>query len=463
MKVIFFILELSFIISNNLINQLTDRKKLKFDLEENIDHYFYIKLEINQRINQRIVFISFKSEKPIFKNDSLTFSEFDYKISLIREKDTPLTTIEEGRTTTLVAVIIANDPNTAYIAFGIKPNQNIKVSIQANINKIDANEKNVDDLNEGKIMNFNELNSTNFYKFNLEAGYNSYARLELIFDTKNNNYKGFSLSHIVEYQNDGNEKIFYQPFTKIEQGNKTILNFSHLVSDKSTNKIAFQLIPKNEIKNVNILGFKATKENKYEEILSFDNSLNLTSMYPSINYKLMFPIQANQTNQIQLNISNITSLENYSQPVDVYECWEKSFNSCEKSETQNFTMTKNNDLEIFLKAQYQNKNVSIKSIYFQINPSYIFYNITIIGSIIKNDPEPTPDPDPDSDSDSGTSSDSAPDSGSSSFVVSISIIISIIIISVIVFFIYLYIKKRRSKDFNFDQRDSLGDDFLLNE
>jgi len=461
MKVIYFILELSFIISGYVKKQLTDGKLLdNFELNKKDNYYFYTKLKINQRIN---VFISFDSETPIFTEQFLTFYECKDKGTPIKYIDAPFTTIEGGNTTILLSEYIANEADTAYIAFRIKPNQNIKVSILAKINKIDAKEKNVVDLNNGEIINFKKFNSNEFYKFNLKADYKSYARLELIFDTKNNNYNGFSLSLIVEYQNDGNEKILYQPFTEIEQGNKTILHFSHLVSDESINNIVFLLIPKYEIKNVNILGFKDTNETEYEEILYLNNSLNLTSMHPSINYKLMFPIQANQTDQIQLNISNITSLENYSQPVDVYECWEKSFNSCEKSETQNFTMTKNNDLEIFLKAQYQNKNVSIKSIYFQINPSYIFYNITIIGSIIKNDPEPTPDPDPDSDSDSGTSSDSAPDSGSSSFVVSISIIISIIIISVIVFFIYLYIKKRRSKDFNFDQRDSLGDDFLLNE
>ena len=442
MKVIFFILELSFIISRDVIFQLEDGKQLdNIELKKKNVYYFYTELEIDQRIN---VFISFDSETPIFTEKFLTFCEYKDKETPIIEKDAPFTKIEGGNTAILLSEYIANEANTAYIAFRIKPNQNIKVSILAKINKNNAKEKekNVVNLNEGKIINSKKFNSNQFYKFNLKVDYKSYSRLELIFDTKNNNYNGFSLSLIVEYQNDGNKKILYQPFTEIEQGNKTILHFSHLVSDESINNIAFLLIPKNEIKNVNILGFKGTNENKYEKILSFDNSLNLASMYPSINYKLMLPIQAYQTDQIQLNISNITSLEDYSQPVDVYECWEESFDNCEKSETQNFTMTKNNDLEIFLKAHYQNKNDSIKNIYFEINPSYIFYDVAITGSFWKNDPDPTPD---------------------SSFAVLVSIIISIIIISVIVFFIYLYIKKRRSKDINFDQRDSLGDDFLLNE
>ena len=457
MKVIYFILELSFIISRLVEDWLIDGiEKNNINILKKHNYYFYVNLEVNQRIN---LFISFDSKIYNITDESLAFYELDYYGTYIREEKAPFTKIEKDSITTLVAVYIAKDPKIKYIKFIMAPTIDINgVSFLAKINKIGAFKKFEIDLNNGKekIENLNEFSSKIIYSFTLTAGYNSYARLELIFDTKNNNYKGFNLSHVVEHQNT-NKIFFYQTFTETIQGNKTILTFSHLVSNKSTNKIDFQLIPSCKVNNVNILGFEDKAQNEYKNRSSLDYSLELISMYPSINYTLMYPIEAYQTDQILLRISNITSIDNYLQPVDVYECWSDSFDDCKINETQNFTMTKNDDLTIFLKAYYQNKNDSINHIVFAFNPSYIFYDVAITGSIIKNHPDPTPD------SDSGSSSDSAPDSGSSSFSVLISIIISIFIISVIAFFIYFYIKKRRSKDINFDQRDSLGDDFLLNE
>jgi len=342
------------------------------------------------------------------------------------------------------------------------------VPILVTINEYGAY-KNIEntDLNIEKIKTFKVFNSNYLYQFNLSAGNNSLVKLELIFDTKNNKYNNFSLSHIFEYQNDNsNFKILYLPVTETTQGDKTILTFSHQITDKSTTKVVFELIPNYDANNVNILGFEDIykNENEYETILSFNNSIELISMYTSIKYKFMYPIQANQTNHFQLNISKIFSYDNFYQSVNICECWSNNFNECDINETLNFEMNKINDSTILSVSHYQKKNDSIKNIVFEFYPLYNFYDVVIKG-FKENDPDSTPDSTPDSDS--GSSSDSAPDSppdsGSSSFAVLISIIISIIIISVIVFFIYLYIKKRRSKDINFDQRDSLGDDFLLNE
>jgi hypothetical protein len=66
MKVIYFILELSFIISKLVQNWLANGLKLYIDLLEYSYYDFFAKLEINQRIN---VFISFDSEKYKFPDE----------------------------------------------------------------------------------------------------------------------------------------------------------------------------------------------------------------------------------------------------------------------------------------------------------------------------------------------------------------------------------------------------------
>jgi len=460
MKVIFFILELSFVISNDFFpKEVKNEDSRYFESLENTDYEFDAILKKDDRLN---IFIYLDSKQYNQLNESITF----YKLNCFffcQKEYVPLTIIKEANITTLVGVYIASE--FSYIHFGITPEKEIQnVTILFKINEYNDNKKiEKTDLNkEKKIKNFDVFSSETFYEFNLRAGKNSYAKLELIFDEKNSNYKNFSLSHIFEYQNDNsNFKIlYYLHATETTQGNKTIITFLHKISDKSTKKVVFQLIPNYVAKNVNILGFKGKNKTEDEENLPLNTSLVLISMYSSINYKLMCPIQANHTNHIQLRISNITSLDdNFSQSVNIFECWSSKFKECAIKKIQNFKMNKTKDSTIFLESDYQNKNDSIDHIIFAFKPSCNFYNVSITGFIRENDPETTPN----SDSDSDTSSDSAPDSGSSSFAVSISIIISIIIISVIVFFIYFCIKKRRSKDINFDQRDSLGDDFLLNE
>jgi hypothetical protein len=199
MKVIYFILELSFIISELVQNWLENGQKLYIDLLEYSYYDFFAKLEINQRIN---VFISFDSEKYKFPDEYLTFYEYKDNETTIRKEIVPFTKFKEGNITTLVAVYIAYELKTDFIGFGIAPSKNIRdVTILAKINKFDIPKEIVETfLNEGKIINFKEFSSKYLYKFTLTADYNSYAKLELIFDTKDYNYKNFYLSHIFEYQ-----------------------------------------------------------------------------------------------------------------------------------------------------------------------------------------------------------------------------------------------------------------------
>jgi len=457
MKVIFLIIELSFIISKEVENWLTNEETLDINLLEYNNYNFYANLEINQRIT---VFITFDSEKYIFQDNSLTFYEFKDNNDYILKSNAPFTKIKEGNITTLVAVYIASELKTKFIDFKITPSTNIRdATIHVNIYKNNIPRKIVETfLRESEIINLNEFSSLYFYKFKLTAGYNSKARLELIFDTKRHNYKNFYLSHIFEYQYNKIQKILYLPNTVTKQGNKTILTISHPVADAFTTSVVFQLVPSYSENNVNILGFEDKEKSEYKNILFLDYSLKLTSMYPSIYYYIMYPIKTYQTDQIKLRISNITSFDYYSQPVDVYECWYDSFGTCKKIKSQKFTMTKNNDSTIFLESYYQNKNYSINHIVFAFKPLYNFYDVAITGSIRENDPEPEPDPEPDPEP------EPEPDSGSSGTVVLVSIISSCIIISIIVVVVlYFFIKKRRSKEINFDKRNSIGNNFLLNE
>ena len=103
MKVIYFILELSFIISKLVQNWLVDGQKLYIDLLEYSNYDFFAKLEINQRIN---VFISFDSEKYNFPDQSLTFYEFKDNETIIRKENVPFTKFKEGNITTLAAYIL---------------------------------------------------------------------------------------------------------------------------------------------------------------------------------------------------------------------------------------------------------------------------------------------------------------------------------------------------------------------
>jgi len=458
MKVIFFILELSFIISKEPL-WLDYGYIYPIDSLEKTNN-FYTKLKIYDRL-KIFIFLKKKSKN---LNLSITFNECDKSNTFTRNELVPFIKTNEGGITTFAAEYIGKDIKTDHIRFEIASKKEIEdVTILATIKEYNAS-KSIEkiDLNEGEITNLNEFNSKNIYQFTLKADYNyynSYARLELIFDAEDCDYKNFYLPYFVEYQNDKIQKIFNLQVTDTTtQGNKIILTFRHQITDEHTTKVIFQLVPSYDEHNVNILGFKDKAQNEFLN-LDLGYSLELISMYSSINYKLIYPVEAYQTGQIQLRFSNIISSDKNSQNVDIYECSSKLFETCKIIiKNQNFSMTENNsDSTIFLEFYYQNNNDSINHIAFAFNPLYNFYNVSITGSIWKNDSDQTPD------SDSGSSSDSAPDSGSSSFSVLISIIISIIIISVIVFFIYLYIKKRRSKDINFDQRDSLGDDFLLNE
>ena len=213
MKVIYFILELSFIISKLVQNWLVDGQKLYIDLLEYSNYDFFAKLEINQRIN---VFISFDSEKYNFPDQSLTFYEYKDNETFIRKENVPFTKFKEGNITTLAAVYIANELKTDFIGFGIVPSKNIiDATILAKINKFDIPKTIVEtNLNEGKIINFKEFSSKYLYKFTLTVDYNYYAKLELIFDTKDYNYKNFYLSHIFEYRYTTLKKIYYQHFTE---------------------------------------------------------------------------------------------------------------------------------------------------------------------------------------------------------------------------------------------------------
>ena len=443
MKIIYLILELSFIISYKDIfqNWLTYGEKIHINLLSDNSYEFYSKLKINQKIN---IFISFDTTKYKYTLESLFFYEFTSEDKAVRKASSPITIIEEDNITTLVSVYCAGELKTDYIAFEISPYSNIENAIiLATMNIADSTSMIIEtNLNEEKIIPFDTFSSQNIYKFSLTTHNNYYGKLELIFDTENYNSNNFNLSHIYEY--GYGTKInnrFYLHFTETKQGNKTILTSSHLVSDPYTLSSTFILKPKYTINNIYVLGtVRKSYKNEFKYILSLEYSFNLSSLYPLDKYYFMYPIKKDQTDQIQLKISNITSLDYYSQPVDVYECWSDSFGMCKKIKTQYFKMTKNNYLSIFLESYYKNNNVSITNIVFVFQPLYNFYNVTIVGSIRENDP----------------------DSSSTSTVVLVVVIISCIIILIIIIFILYkyYYKKRTSKEINFDKSDSMGDNSL---
>ena len=468
MAIFYLILIISFIgvLSQKTIeNDLEDGKEFPIYLKKSNKYLFYLKMNFYQ---SGIIHLSFDSVKYQL-SERLTFYEFQSESSVIYSKTTPFTEYK-GNRTTLAAIIYPNELKTNCVALQIIPKSEIgNATILAKINYYDGISKNVKiSLTENKIINLDTLYSNNFYLFSLTTHQNNIGKIELIFDTTD---YSFNTSYLLEYQYGTSAKyndVFFLHFTETKQGNKTILTSSHFVSNHLTRFLIFKIKPESNINNVNIIGtvIKPNDEYAYKYRLSLNDLSYFASMSPSNTYCFQFPIIRYQTDQIIIKIGNISSLDYFSQPLNIYQCKSTSFKSCIKVVAQYFNITKSNDSRIILNSYYKNYNLSMKYVMFEFQPLYNFYDVKISGSVkkinnSKSDSNSKSDTNSNTKSDTNSNSKSDTNSNTNSNVNPksnynynslstgglLGIVITSMIISIVILFVlYIYCYKRPISD-----------------
>ena len=130
---------------------------------------------------------------------------------------------------------------------------------------------------------------------------------------------------------------------------------------------------------------------------------------------------------------NFSSIDGFSQSINIYECQERETYACELSKSENFNIIENNIKKIFQISYIpKTKNPEKPYLLFQFKPTYDFYFIEILGTL-KN----------------------RSNSGSMSIGAILGIIFgSIIIVVVIIIILYIFCFKKKDKmDMN-EQTDS---------
>jgi len=328
---------------------------------------------------------------------------------------------------------------TNYVAFQIKSLSNIpKVSVKTTI---------LNELIEYDISynpHYIDVFSSSFtYKFFLDIDRCKIGRIKLIFSKTNYN---FNTHYVYEYSDKYDESYISKNilnFTETTQGSNIILTGIYYKSDDFSKYLVFEIESDVDVKKIIVVGSSIYNSIEKEDSVVPDDyylspGKSLFISYLLTFYTCNFFLKNNESLVVDFQLTvNFSSIDGFSQSINIYECQERETYACELSKSENFNIIENNIKKIFQISYIpKTKNPEKPYLLFQFKPTYDFYFIEILATL-KN------------------RSDSDSNSGSMSIGVILGIIFgSIIIVVLIIIILYIFCFKKKDKmDMN-EQTDS---------